>query len=262
MRRPLGVVVAKACAGEGDVGIDRQPFAEPVVVGELEADAPARPARLGGAGVADEHQLRVEVEPVQRRASSAGPAAARCARRLRAPWIAASGVTRSAGAAALRIDRDHRAARVVAVEAAADVDVVLGLRPRPEDQAQLRADDASRCAIPSWPGCRCHVEAVAVDAQHRRRCESAASSGWCCRHRRRRWFRRCGRAAWSRQPLARRVFCRPLRMLSFCSWRPTWCLDLAAEGAGRASCGWRSAPSSSRRSGWSNWSPLTGSSRK
>ncbi|KIT81886.1 hypothetical protein QT20_00065, partial [Staphylococcus aureus] len=33
-----------------------------VLVGPLDADAPARPARLGGAGVADEQQFGIEVE--------------------------------------------------------------------------------------------------------------------------------------------------------------------------------------------------------
>ena len=60
------------------------------------------------------------------RRSTAGAGSPPCERRLRHPWRATSGVTRSSRFAGRRIDGDRGAARVVAVEAEPGVHVELG----------------------------------------------------------------------------------------------------------------------------------------
>src|SRR5438552_8469728 len=111
------------------------------VVGPLEADAPARPAGFGRTRIADEDELRIEVEAVQRQRGL--QAVNGCASHAELDAFGAHErvhlVDRQAG---LRIGRDRRAARVIAVKAAAGVDVELGLAPRPEDEAELGVRDA------------------------------------------------------------------------------------------------------------------------
>ena len=58
-----GIVVGEAGFGPGGVEIDPPGAVSPPEVGPLEADPPARPARLGGTAITDEEQLRVEFEP-------------------------------------------------------------------------------------------------------------------------------------------------------------------------------------------------------
>lgn len=138
------IVVAKACAGEGVVGVDREPVAHVAVGRHLEAHATARPARLGAAGVAGEQELRRHVQRPQRRRQ----VNARDRRRAQPDlgtacaheWRDAIG-----GLARGRIDADRDTARIVAVEAGAGVRVKLGVRPRPEDHRELRAEH--RCAV-------------------------------------------------------------------------------------------------------------------
>src|SRR5262245_17725782 len=62
----LVCIVPEARAGDRHVEVEREPLGRRVVVGELDATAAARAARLGGTRVADEHQLGVDVELPER----------------------------------------------------------------------------------------------------------------------------------------------------------------------------------------------------
>jgi hypothetical protein len=76
-----------------------------------------------------------------------------------------SGVTRSARPAGDRIDRDGRAAGIVAVKTLAVVDEVLHLGPRPQHQAELRTEER----IARAPGIKrvvaVHAKSVEIAAQ-------------------------------------------------------------------------------------------------
>ena len=75
-----GVVVAEARARLGEVRVERQPGRRREDVGPLEAEAPARPAGLGGARVADEEQLGVDVQAPDAPARPGSPRRPACAR--------------------------------------------------------------------------------------------------------------------------------------------------------------------------------------
>src|SRR5689334_8349809 len=101
----------------------------------------ARASRLGGAGVADEDQLRVEAQRPEREAALQMRDAHGAHTDLGAlgPGERRHAIGRRAGS---RIDCDRRPAGVVAVEAQAGIDVELRAAPRPEYGTALRADPA------------------------------------------------------------------------------------------------------------------------
>ena len=136
IRSPTGSSIGKFGVGDGDVELEAEPLVGGVVRGPLDAAAPAGTARLGGAGVADEDELGVEleleqrdrgVEALDRRGAHAEVDALGAHQR-----IDASG--RIAGD---RIDADGGAARVVGVEAVAQVEVDLGVVPGTEHEREL-----------------------------------------------------------------------------------------------------------------------------
>src|SRR5690606_15034284 len=103
-------------ARQRELDIERQAVVRPVVQRHFEAVAAARPARLGIAGIADEEQLRVELEvperrgdvqPLREEAAEAELDLVRIDQRAHA----------LRGVAARRVDRDRRAPRVVAMKA-------------------------------------------------------------------------------------------------------------------------------------------------
>src|ERR1700712_828733 len=59
---PHRIEIGEVSAGIGDVEIDLHPWQHLVLIGPFDADATAGPARLGGAGIADEQQFRVEIQ--------------------------------------------------------------------------------------------------------------------------------------------------------------------------------------------------------
>src|SRR5260221_13731974 len=120
------LTTGKTGARQGQVRIGGELARYTHSVGPLDSLATAGIARLRGAGIAGEHQLRIELEPPQReRALPAGQP---------------RGTHAELGAA-----RPHPRrlpdARVVAVEALAIVDEVFGARPRAEHQAELRVHE-------------------------------------------------------------------------------------------------------------------------
>ena len=144
-RNPLPgrVVAGEPRAREREIGIDRQPRREPRVVGPLDANPPAWPARFGRPCIADEQQLGVDPQVPQRdgRLQTANANRAQAdLRALRAHQRRHAFGRRPAD----RIDRDRRATGVVAVEARAGIHVQLGSAPRAEDCADLGTHQAIR----------------------------------------------------------------------------------------------------------------------
>ena len=158
------VAVAEARLREGHVGVEREPFRRRVVVRELQTVAAARAARLRRAGVADEEQLRVNVQPPRgERALQAGhPRRADANLRAHRADERVHLVGRQAGGG---VNGRGRAASVVAVEAHPGVQVNLRLRPRAEDEASLGAgEEVGHGAGVARVQAR-HVEAVEVRAR-------------------------------------------------------------------------------------------------
>ena len=117
------------------------PGHRPVIVGELDAGALARPARRGVAGIAVEEQLRGLIENEQaHRAVEAGNGSGADAdlgaARAHQQWHRALRLRRIAW----RFGRRH-AARVVAVIAHAGAEEEFGFVERPEDDAQFGTAD-------------------------------------------------------------------------------------------------------------------------
>ncbi len=136
----------------------------------FDPDAPARPAGLGRAGVADEEQLRVEAEIPQgnRGLEPANADGAHADLRTLRADQRRHAVGRLAG---LRIDADHGAPRVVAVEAHAGVDVELGRRPRPEDGGELGTHETIGPVAGIQRVVGRDVELIGVGAQAQRRAD-------------------------------------------------------------------------------------------
>src|SRR4029079_19265302 len=60
------IEIGEAGASMGDIEIEGHPGQDLVLVGPLDADATARPARFGRAGISDKQQLRIEIEHKKR----------------------------------------------------------------------------------------------------------------------------------------------------------------------------------------------------
>ena len=61
-----GIVILEAGPGEREVRVQHEPRPGPAIIGPFDTEALARTAGLGGAGIADEEQLGVEIEQAER----------------------------------------------------------------------------------------------------------------------------------------------------------------------------------------------------
>src|SRR4051794_33631103 len=133
------IEIGKARAGISEVEIERQPRRRLVLVGPLDADAAAGPARLGGAGIADEQKFGVEIEYKDRDrtgqtfdrlgADTEFGAARADQQRYAVEWrylVAGS-------------DRNRCATEVIGMQAVAGIAKKLRLVPRTKHDAGLRA---------------------------------------------------------------------------------------------------------------------------
>ena len=64
---PFDPIIAKACIGPGDVSFERPHIIDHPEVIELKAPALAGPGGFGGAGIAHEQELRIQLQVPQRR---------------------------------------------------------------------------------------------------------------------------------------------------------------------------------------------------
>ena len=255
MRSPAGSC-REARVGPGEIGVEQQP---------RQRDRSGCSTRCRGAGwrrlgsvvpaSPTNTSSESEVELPQRERALQARRWPRCARRARSR-VAHQRRTRSTGAPVFGSTRDRRAARVVAVEAAAGVDEELGLRPRPEDQRQLGRQLSVGSALPEFAGLRwlSTSKRVAVGAQ-------AGDGAQPCRPLDRFWRRR-------RRCVSLTLSSRVVRGCSRATvlYRPTWMrswrscsADLAAasQPAERVvrTCGWPQAAHVAA-SACSNWSPF------
>ena len=165
MRSPAGSLSREARTRPREIRVENQPRDRVPDRAGFDAAPLALAARLGDAGVADEQQLRIELQRPQRRGQlqvrqHCGAQTDVCAERID-QRIDAVDRCHAIG----RIDADRRAARVVAVKALADVEEEFRLAPGAEDQRELRADDRIVGAAGIHCEAAAHVEFELVRAQ-------------------------------------------------------------------------------------------------
>ncbi len=164
----LGCGLREACVGGGQVHVQQQAGPDHVVVGPLDAVARAGAVGRRVAGVAHEHQFRIELElPQGHRALQAGDElGANAQLQALGPHQWVDTLDRIGGR--VGIDTYRGATRIVAVEAAPRIDEVLGAGPGAEYQRQLGRGQAGA----GLAGVLCHgafhveVDLVGAQAHH------------------------------------------------------------------------------------------------